>query len=195
MQSVERAPHPARRVFIDVRRNSASVCARGTTRLELLTFSAEGWESFAVVVGAASGALTGFLFVAVSVNAPGSRDVQGCAECGPDARPIRRTTARCDSARHTRTKLGGCSEAELIALGVVTGATMALVGRGKAREGRDETARLIRLLDRASPNLLTSLLIALAGIAQLAHTRGGLYWLVPGVVVALVGGVANTWRF
>jgi hypothetical protein len=27
-------------------------------------------------------------------------------------------------------------------LGVVTGATMALVGRGKAREGRDETARL-----------------------------------------------------
>src|SRR5436305_6942802 len=127
-----------------IRRNSASVCARGTTRLELLTFSAEGWESFAVVVGAASGALTGLLFVAVSVNAPGSRDVQGCAECGPDARPIRRTAARCDSARHTRTKLGGCSEAELIALGVVTGATMALVGRGKAREGRDETARLIR---------------------------------------------------
>jgi len=66
--------------------------------------------------------------------------------------------------------------------------------RARSRQS-SASAVLIRLLDRTSPNLLTSLLIALAGISQLAHTGGGLYSLVPGVVVALVGGIANTWLF
>jgi len=38
-----------------------------------------------------------------------------------------------------------------------------------------------------------SIPVVVAGISLLAHTGGGLYWLVPAVVMALVGGVLNTW--
>ena len=33
----------------------------------------------------------------------------------------------------------------------------------------------------------------MAGSALLAQTAGGLYWLVPAALVAIVAGLANTW--
>ena len=38
-----------------------------------------------------------------------------------------------------------------------------------------------------------SLPIGLGGLSALMGWGGGLYWLVPGVVVALSGGVINSW--
>ena len=38
-----------------------------------------------------------------------------------------------------------------------------------------------------------SLSMVVAGGSLMAGTGGGLYWLVPAVVLALVGGVLNTW--
>ena len=38
-----------------------------------------------------------------------------------------------------------------------------------------------------------SLPLVAAGVSLIAGTGGGLYWLVPGIVIALVGGVLNTW--
>ena len=35
--------------------------------------------------------------------------------------------------------------------------------------------------------------VVLAGGTLILQTGGGLYWLVPGIVVAFVGGVINTW--
>ena len=36
-------------------------------------------------------------------------------------------------------------------------------------------------------------LIVVAGASLIAGTGGGLYWLVPGIVIALVGSVINVW--
>jgi hypothetical protein len=33
----------------------------------------------------------------------------------------------------------------------------------------------------------------LGGLSLMLDWGGGLYWLVPGVVVALAGGIVNTW--
>jgi modulator of FtsH protease len=41
--------------------------------------------------------------------------------------------------------------------------------------------------------LAASLPLAAAGISLLAGAGGGLYWLVPGVVAALLGGIINSW--
>ena len=38
-----------------------------------------------------------------------------------------------------------------------------------------------------------SLPLVAAGVSLIAGAGGGLYWLVPGIVIALVGGVLNTW--
>jgi hypothetical protein len=157
--------------------------------------SAADWTTFATVVGTAASALTGLLFVAVSVNA------QAIA-----ARPALRA-----SAAQTLVLFGSSLVigivlvipdqdawvvgAELVALGALTGAAMAVIGRGKTVDPHDETARLARLVDRASPNMVTSVLIVVAGVSQLAGVGGGLYWLVPAAVLALIGGVINTWWF
>jgi hypothetical protein len=39
----------------------------------------------------------------------------------------------------------------------------------------------------------TSIPVVLAGATLLMQAGGGLYWLVPGVVMAFFGGVLNTW--
>lgn len=84
---------------------------------------------------------------------------------------------------------------ELFVLGTLIAIAMVLVGRGTAGEATDDAARLAQVLDRTSPNALMPVLIALAGVSVIARVGGGLYWLVPAVVLALVAGVANTWLF
>jgi hypothetical protein len=53
-------------------------------------------------------------------------------------------------------------------------------------------SRLARTLDRTSPTLGTSVLTEIAGVT-LIFGGGGLYWLVPAVILALVGGALNAW--
>ena len=154
-----------------------------------------GWINFAIVVGGASGALTGLLFVAVSLS------IQKLVE---------RPTLRASAAQTlivfilpllvaillaTPGQLPWSVGVELTVLGIFAGVAMATIGRRKQTAEREEEARLSRMLGRTSPNLLTSLLITVAGVSVLTHVGGGLYWLVPATMTALAGGVANTWLF
>ena len=50
-------------------------------------------------------------------------------------------------------------------------------------------------MERASPSLVTALLIGVAGITFLVKAGGGLYWLIPAVLAGLVGGMINAWLF
>ncbi len=82
---------------------------------------------------------------------------------------------------------------ELTSLAVIGGLILAVAGRGKQTPSGDQESRLAGLIDRSSPNLLTSLFTLVAGATLLAGEGGGLYWLVPAVVFALVGGTLNAW--
>ena len=42
---------------------------------------------------------------------------------------------------------------------------------------------------------MTVVFLVTSGITVLAGHGGGLYWLVPSAVIALVGGVMNAWLF
>lgn len=52
-----------------------------------------------------------------------------------------------------------------------------------------------RYVERASPNMVTAVLVGLAGLTFLLKAGGGLYWMIPAVVASLVGGVINAWLF
>jgi hypothetical protein len=56
-------------------------------------------------------------------------------------------------------------------------------------------SRQARLVSALSPNLVTALLILTAGVLLAAGVKNGIYLLVPAVVIAFVGGVANAWLF
>ena len=68
-------------------------------------------------------------------------------------------------------------------------------GWSDRRAGHHADSRVDRYMERASPNLVTALLIGVAGITFLVKAGGGLYWLIPAVLAGLVGGVINAWLF
>jgi hypothetical protein len=151
----------------------------------------ETWDSFGVVVGAASGALIGLLFVAISVDA--SRIAKHSALHVVASRTLVLFAIPLVAAilvvtpRQADWALG----TELIVLGVIAGAALILVGRGVDIDASPDS-RLARTLDRTSPTLATSLLTEIAGVTLIVG-GGGLYWLVPAIILALVGGALNAW--
>jgi hypothetical protein len=84
---------------------------------------------------------------------------------------------------------------ELIGLAGVVALLLIVVGRAKRHQSPTVNSRLARILDRRSPNLVTSVLLATAGITCAVGVGGGLYWLVPTVLAALLGGAVNAWTF
>jgi modulator of FtsH protease len=154
----------------------------------------QDWTNFALVTGGASGALTGLLFVAVSLN----RDrIAG--------HPALRSQAgqtlvlfMLPLLLSVLLVLPGTSAAALgtalVALAVVVGAVLLLVGRVQKPTGSGAEERLALLLDKVSPNLIVVLLIVVAGCLQLVGDDG-LYWVAASSVLSLVGGVVNAWLF
>ena len=63
------------------------------------------------------------------------------------------------------------------------------------RAGHDQDSRVARHIERASPNMVTAVRVALAGLTFLLTAGGGLYWMIPAVLASLVGGVINAWLF
>jgi hypothetical protein len=84
---------------------------------------------------------------------------------------------------------------ELVVVAVVSGVSMGRINQQRLSAGSDQPEDLLaQLLDRVSPNLLTMLLILVAGCVELAGADG-LYVLAPAIIVALVNGVVNAWLF
>ena len=52
-----------------------------------------------------------------------------------------------------------------------------------------------RTIERFSPNLITAVLVGVAGVRLLAKAGGGLYWVIPAVAASLLGGVVKVWQF
>jgi uncharacterized membrane protein len=149
------------------------------------------WHDFGVTIGGLAGALTGLLFVAVSIKSDALATSRSLRFRAAQTLVLFMTSVLAAIllvAPQPGDALGG----ELVALAAVSGATLYVLDR---RGGHDETSRVARYIERASPNLITSVLFGLAGITFLASAGGGLYWLIPAVVTGLAGGVINAWLF
>jgi hypothetical protein len=157
--------------------------------------SIQDWSSFAQVVGASSGALVGLLFVAVSLNRDRVRQSRSLRASAGQTLALFMFPLVASILLLTPGQPRWVLGTELTSLAVIGGLILAIAGRGKQTPTGEEESRLARLLDRSSPNLLTALFTLVAGVTLLAGHGGGLYWLVPAVVFALVGGTLNAWWF
>ncbi len=154
----------------------------------------QDWGNFAVITGGSAGALTGLLFVAVSLNRERiAKNPALRAQAGQTLvlfmLPLLLSLLIVLPER-SATAFGGW----LIVLAAVAALTLTAIGRGKEPAGDDPEAALAQLIDRASPNLLVLVTIVVGGCLQLAGDDG-LYWAALSSVVALVGGVINAWLF
>jgi modulator of FtsH protease len=172
------------------------------------------WDNFAVITGSAAGALTGLLFVAVSLN----RDrIVGHAGLRAEAGQTLvlfilalLLTVLLVIPGMSATTLG----IVLVAVAVVSGVTLSLIDRNQQRPKRSESRgrprsrdgerrkfsdlsaedQLYRVVDVVSPNLFSMLSVLIAGCLLLAGANG-LYWLAAAILLALGGGVVNAWLF
>jgi hypothetical protein len=83
--------------------------------------------------------------------------------------------------------------AELLAVSAASGAALLLILDQRA--GHDPGSSVARYIERASPNLVTAVLVAIAGLSFLLKAGGGLYRMIPAVLTSPVGGVINAWLF
>jgi hypothetical protein len=151
----------------------------------------EMWHDFGVTAGGLAGALTGLLFVAVSIKSDTLAKSRSLRSRAAQTLVLFMTTALAAIvvvAPQPADALGG----ELIALAALSGAALYVLDR---RGGHDQTSRVARYIERASPNAITSVFFGVAGLTFLVTAGGGLYWLIPATVTSLVGGVINAWLF
>jgi hypothetical protein len=149
------------------------------------------WHDFGVTVGGLAGALTGLLFVAVSIKSDTLANSRSLSSRAGQTLVLFMTSALAAVflvAPQPGDALGG----ELIALAAAAGTALYLFDR---RGGHDQASRVARYIERASPNTITALLYGVAGVTFLVTAGGGLYWLIPAALTSLTGGVINAWLF
>ena len=153
----------------------------------------ESWEAFGTVVGAAAAALTGLLFVAVSIRLDviaASTDLRSrAAQTLTLFLAITLVAVLFVIPDQPEWLLG----AELTALAVVGGTVMFVLDRRAKRQQNPQA--LARVLDVVSPNMLTMTLIGIGGLLTAVGVDWGLYLQVPAVIAALIGGVLGAWLF
>jgi hypothetical protein len=154
-------------------------------------YSTAAWAGFGEVLAAVAGALTGLLFVALSVKVDvltASRSLRSRAAQTLVLFMISVLVAVLLVAPQPAAAVGS----ELTAVAVVSGAALLILDR-RAGHATDQSA--IRYIEKFSPNSITAVLVGVAGLTFLAKAGGGLYWLIPAAVASLVGGVVNAWLF
>ena len=149
------------------------------------------WRDFGVTVAGLAGALTGLLFVAVSIKSETLARSRSLASRAAQTLVLFMTSALAAIVL-VAPQPGAALGAELLVLAGVSGIGLFVLDR---RGGHDPVNRVARYVERASPNMVTAVLVGLAGLTLLLRAGGGLYWMIPAVVASLIGGVINAWLF
>lgn len=165
-----------------------------TSWMAELAMSVEGWGSFGQLAGGTSGVLIGLLFVVVSLNRRRIAEGQILRVSAVQTLVIFLLPLASSIVLLTPGQSPWILGSELLALAVAQGLILVIIGRHKRNTGV-EPSRLARLIDDSSSNLLTTSLVLIGGVTLIAGHGGGLYWLPPAVILAIISGSANAWMF
>jgi hypothetical protein len=156
------------------------------------------WQTFGEALAGVSGALTGLLFVAVSIKSDvlaGSRNLGSRAAQTLVLFLIAVVVSLLLVAPQPHDAFGP----ELVAVAALSGIILLVFDQragGDSGGGHGEDLDLVtRYLNRYAPNAFTPVLTAVAGITFILRAGGGLYWLLPAMATSLVGGVISAWLF
>src|SRR5690349_7752718 len=154
---------------------------------------AEAWSDFAVGVAGAGAALTGLLFVAVSINLERVLAMPGIPRRAGQALILLATPVFTAIAVMTPGQPPWGLGVELIVLAVVVGPM--LLGLIARQYGVNEQPLWSWLLNGVLASVVLALGLLLAGISLVADAPGlgGLYWVPLATALAWLGGLFNAW--
>ncbi len=154
-------------------------------------YTAASWTEFGESVATASAALAGLLFIAVSINLRQILEIASLPSRAAQtlilfATPLVAALLLIVPGQ-ARLALG----LELLATGLVIGGAQVWLDLHAKRGPEDTIWR--RMLGRVFPSVLSCACLGLAGATLIPAAGGGLYWLVPSVLAALIFGLINVW--
>jgi modulator of FtsH protease len=152
------------------------------------------WQDFGEVIGSASGALTGLLFVAVSINASRIEGHRGLRASAAQTLVLFLTPLTMAAALLAGGQPEWVFGIELIVIGLISSWVLLSMGRLKQTLDDDERS-LIEIFNRRGPNVLVMLLFVASGIVLVGGAGAGLYLLLPASLIAFISGVVNAWYF
>lgn len=151
------------------------------------------WEGFAVALAGASAVLAGLVFVAVSINIDRIVSVRGLPGRAGESVILFLTALTACAFVLVPHQPPAALGVELLVLGLVVLGLLFLILvptlRVPSRQPMSwHAARMVGVVAATIPT-------ALAGASLLRWLPGGLYWLLGGVLAALVVSTANAWVF
>lgn len=151
------------------------------------------WETFALVIGSAAGALVGLLFVAISIRAATIAESADLRSRAAQTLVIFASLLLVAVLLSVPAQEGRLFGAELLAVAALSAGLLIFLDRRAGAGG--PSGRLARVINAVSPNAITSVGTAAAGVLLLCGIRWGIFLLVPWACVAIVGGLASAWLF
>ncbi len=156
----------------------------------MAAYSPEQWSDMFVATAGAAAALTGLLFVAVSINLDRILSFPGL--------PSRALATLVLLLGATIVSIVGLAPGQsTTAVGIeilLVGALAALIVLRQLRSSYDPGHQTKgQLAGHLTLGALGVIPFVIAGLSLIAETGGGFYWVLAGIVGAIVGGVANAW--
>ncbi len=156
----------------------------------MFAYDASEWSDYFVAVAGAAAALSGLVFVAISINVERIIKGEGLPERALETilllLGVLVTSVIVLAPGQSNVALG--IELMVSGLGFLV-VILLLIRRGV---GNDRGPRG-SLPARIGLSTVGSAPFAIAGLSLIVETGGGLYWVLAGTVFALLGGVLNAW--
>jgi hypothetical protein len=154
-------------------------------------YAAEHWTDFGVATAGAAAALAGLLVVAISINVQRIIEFPGLPHRAAQTLILFTLPLIIALLLLVPGQPDAALAWELLIIGAVAGPYL-LVTDLRVPISEHET-RLTQLITRVSPTIVSCGSLVVAGITLLARAGGGLYWIVPAVLAAIVFGLINAW--
>jgi modulator of FtsH protease len=148
------------------------------------------WKDLFVAVAGASAALTGLLFVAVSINLERILKFEGLPERALETLLFLVSVLLISIVGLIPGQSHVALGLELLLVSLVTAVVILRLPTIRSGEAGVERSWVIT---RWAVRLAATLPFVIGAVSVLAESGGGLYWVVAGIVFAIIGAVTSAW--